>query len=92
MYPRTCSGSRPLGLSSSTSSRFFSMYSKTRKSLVFRLKASFKNTMFSCRKLRSILTSRMVVFLTHSSSSPSLNFLMATISWVSLFLHLRTTP
>lgn len=45
----------------------------------YRLKASLSWTMFSCRSMRSIFTSRMVVFLTISSSSDSLNFLMATI-------------
>merc|ERR1719498_1143531 len=42
--------------------------------------------------MRRIFTSGRVVFRTTSSSSDSLNFLMATISLVSLFLHFRTTP
>ena len=42
------------------------------------LKQSTSVTMFSCLRLLSILTSLKVVFFTISSSSDSLNFLMAT--------------
>ena len=43
------------------------------------LKQSTSVTMFSCFRLLSILTSLRVVFFTISSSSDSLNFLMATV-------------
>jgi len=83
--------SRPEGLSSRTSSRFLSTYSKTRCNLPFlmnfispstenpyRLKASLSCTMLSCLNIRSNFTSRRMLFLTKSSSSDSLNFLIAT--------------
>jgi hypothetical protein len=94
MYFLTESESKPFYLSSRISNRFFSRYSNTRyrrfflfmKNLIYLnyrltyfLKASIKVTMLSYFRVLSILTSRNVVFLTISSSSDSLNFLMATI-------------
>lgn len=48
--------------------------------------------MFSCLSIRSNFTSLTIVFRTASSSSDSLNFLIATISPEALFLHLSTIP
>lgn len=45
-----------------------------------RLNASFNVTIFLYFKVLSIRTSRMIVFLAISSSSDSLNFLIATIN------------
>ena len=60
--------------------------------ITYFLKASIKVTIFSYLSVLSILTSLKVVFLTISSSSDSLNFLIATISPLSLFLALYTIP
>lgn len=46
----------------------FSTYSKTKYNFPLLLKASFSSTMFSCFKVRSILSSRKVVSLTSSFS------------------------
>lgn len=86
--------SRPLLLCSRTSSKFFSTYSNTRQSLPFLnnktfsmnfgskgqylLKASLRWTTLSFLSILRILTSLRVLFLTLSSSSDSLNFLIAT--------------
>ena len=88
IYFRTASGGRPYGLSSKISRRFFSKYSKTRYSRFFLnawilwtylLKTSSNLTMLSASfSYLSIATSLFVVFLTTSSSSLSLNFLIAT--------------
>ena len=44
----------------------------------YRLKASFKVTMFLYLSMRNIRTSRIIVFFAISSSSDSLNFFIAT--------------
>ena len=46
--------------------------------MTYFLNASISVTMLSCLRVLNILTSLRVVFLTTSSSSDSLNFLMAT--------------
>ena len=51
---------------------------ETRTRWTYFLKHSCRLTMLSCLSWRSILTSRIVVFFTISSSSDSLNFLIAT--------------
>ena len=47
--------------------------------VIYFLKASINCTMFSCFSILNIFTSLHVVFLTMSSSSDSLNFLIATV-------------
>ena len=54
--------------------------SKYSQAGTYRLKASFNVTIFLYLSMRSIRTSRMIVFFAISSSSDSLNFLIATIS------------
>lgn len=49
-------------------------------------------TIFSCRKLLKTLSSRIVVLLTSSFSSESLNCLIATTSFVSRFRAFQTMP
>lgn len=62
--------------------------------LVFRLNASINLTTKGCFEAHSIYTSRCVIFKYDGSlrSSGSLNRLIATSSFVYLFLHLITTP
>ena len=55
---RTVSVSTPLGLASKMSSMLFSTNSKTRYNFPFLRKASFSCTIFSCRIIRRIFTSR----------------------------------
>lgn len=60
-----------------TSAMMLSLSCKARRT--YFLKHSCRLTMFSCLSWRSIFTSRIVVFFTISSSSDSLNFLIATV-------------
>ena len=55
-------------------------------------KAYFSSTILPCLTIFRIFTYRTVVFFTTSSSSVSLNFLIAMIYWLSLHLHFKTTP
>lgn len=83
--------SRPLGRCSNSSNSVFSTNSNTRYNFPFLkrllgachyylLNASLSRTIFSCLSSLSIFTSRIVVFLTTSSSSElSLNFFTATM-------------
>lgn len=87
IYLRRCEMGMPSWFSSSTSKRVLDIYSNTRCNLFLRRNASFIRMIFSCLATFSILTSRNAVFLIMSSSSQSsLNFLIATISFVSLCL------
>lgn len=84
-YLRRWFTSMPLCFSSITSSRVLSIYSNTKCNLFLRLNASFILIILSCRATFNILTSLNAVFLIKSSSSQSsLNFFIATISFVSL--------
>lgn len=74
--------------SSNNSNKFLSTNWKTKKILPFFLNASFNYIMFGCLNIRNILTSLYILFLTASSSSVSLNFLIATVT--NRFKYLTT--
>lgn len=69
-------------------------YSNMKYIRIFRLNASISLTTNGCLEAHSIWTSRYVIFRYEGSlrSSGSLKRLIATTSFVYLFLHLITTP